>query len=142
MTPPAPQNGWVGFFKRGNDMKKAILIILAVIVLMPALVACSGERSFSKGSEDLEKKGYTVAVDKTGVPALIFAETGVTPTCLLMATKDGDSLFAFYFRSGGDAGKAYDYIKQWAKGKLEDAKVTKNGSCIYFGTAQALKDFK
>lgn len=138
-------------------MKKTIRIfavVLSVLLLALALVACAPKNDPDKAKAALEKNGYT-AVKTTGyvsggyvsgvVSALLGGESTIDAT--VTGTKDikdadgkttkTESVTIIYYKTSADAKEAW---KSWSEADRDRYEVAKcSGRMIYFGTKAAVK---
>jgi len=123
-------------------MKKTLRLSALVLALLFVftLVACA-PKDQKAAKEKLEKAGYTVAVDGTIIPAAlkILGVDGVDT--VITAAKSEESIVAIYFAEKADVKEAYSKVEEYAKKNAKDPEVKKAGNWIYYGTAQAVKDF-
>lgn len=133
-------------------MKKALRLSSLVIVLtaLLTLVACAPKED--KVVEKMESKGYytltTTTKDKV-LKDLSDLEDVTVKTSYLFATAEdnsmqaeemkGEYVCALYFDTKNVAKDAFDAVKGIFE--KDGIKVKKSGNCIYFGTAQGMKDF-
>ena len=133
-------------------MKKTIRIfavVLSVVLLALALVACAPKNDPDKAKAALEKNGYT-AVKTTGyVSGIISAIAGTENKIDATVTgtkdiKDADgkttkteSVTIIYYKTSADAKEAW---KSWSEADRDRYEVAKcSGRMIYFGTKAAVK---
>lgn len=133
-------------------MKKLITLLLAALFAF-TLASCAPKDPAS-AKTNMEKKGYTVVVDGTVVPAglkLAGAEgvqSFVTATKSVEVKKDDGStektdivVFAFWFDSSDNAKKSQKAIQDYATKNGSKSELKKAGNWLYYGDAQAMKDF-
>lgn len=133
-------------------MKKTIRIfavVLSVVLLALALVACAPKNDPDKAKAALEKNGYT-AVKTTGyVSGIISAIAGTENKIDATVTgtkdiKDADgkttkteSVTIIYYKTSADAKEAW---KSWSEADRDRYEVAKcSGKMIYWGTKAAVK---
>ncbi len=133
-------------------MKKTIRIfavVLSVVLLALALVACAPKNDPDKAKAALEKNGYT-AVKTTGyVSGIISAIAGTENKIDATVTgtkdiKDADgkttkteSVTIIYYKTSADAKEAW---KSWSEADRDRYEVAKcSGRMIYWGTKAAVK---
>lgn len=133
-------------------MKKTIRIfavVLSVVLLALALVACAPKNDPDKAKAALENNGYT-AVKTSGyvsgvVSALLGGESTIDAT--VTGTKDikdadgkttkTESVTIIYYKTSADAKEAW---KSWSEADRDRYEVAKcSGRMIYWGTKAAVK---
>lgn len=133
-------------------MKKTILrvVALALLAVMTCMVfvSCGGPASDpDKADKALDKEGYKVlhATNKLEAVALGGWYDGCEE--VILATKDKDLIYVWYFDEKDSANNAWEKIEEFAKKINDDAKeekadivIKKSGKIIYAGTEQAIKD--
>lgn len=133
-------------------MKKTIRIfavVLSVVLLALALVACAPKNDPDKAKAALEKNGYT-AVKTTGYVSGIFSAIAGTENKIdatVTGTKDikdadgkttkTESVTIIYYKTSADAKEAW---KSWSEADRDRYEVAKcSGRMIYWGTKAAVK---
>jgi len=122
-------------------MKKIIAIVL-LLAFACLFIGCAPKTDEAVSSEKMEEKGYIVTIDDSFVPSLIYVQTDVKPIYLMTAKKGSDMVYTIAFNNKTDAETAKEYVTTWAKKQMSGAEVKQSGAWLYFGTEQAVKDFK
>ena len=137
-------------------MKKTIRIfavVLSVVLLALALVACAPKNDPDKAKAALEKNGYTVVKTDgriaNAASALLGGESKLDATVTGTKTvedKDGNRkteyITIIYYKTSADAKDAWeDAQKDAEKDKKDDSDwvVKRSGKMIYWGTKAAVK---
>ena len=135
-------------------MKKNILKITALalltVMICAMLVACGGPNANpDKAEKSLEKAGYEVAHADDKVEAALMGGWYDGCTDVILASKDDDGIYIWYFEDKDSANDAWEKIEKFAEEMNEEAEeddldivCKKSGKVIYLGTKQAIKDAK
>ena len=130
-------------------MKKLIALLVVVFALF-VLVGCTPKDQVA-AKEKMEGKDYKVVVDGTIQPAALklLGVEGVESVLTATKTvenKDGEketiALEAIFFDTADHAKAALKTIQEEAKKNGEKSEVKQAGKWLYYGSDQAVKDFK
>jgi len=152
-------------------MKKIISMVLVVVMLVcsvATLVACGVPSDYNDAKANLEEKGYEVEVitlDAAIKAALIvYGAADVKVETMVIGLKDEEAINLVYCENKDEADKLLGKIEEFmneakealdemiedkesdeykeALAEIEDSKIGKSGTVVYFGTAQGYKDVK
>ena len=152
-------------------MKKIISMALVVIMLVCSsvtLVACGVPSDYNDAKANLTENEYKVEVITTDIAIkaalLVYGAADVNADAMVIGLKDDDAINLVYCDTKEDADKLLDKIESFmdeakqaidemfddkdsdeykeAMAEIEDSKIGKSGTVVYFGTAQGLKDVK
>ena len=152
-------------------MKKIISMALVVIMLVCSsvtLVACGVPADYNDAKANLTENEYKVEVITADIAIkaalLVYGATDVNADAMVIGLKDEDAINLVYCDTKEDADKLLDKIESFmdeakqaidemfddkdsdeykeAMAEIEDSKIGKSGTVVYFGTAQGLKDVK
>lgn len=148
-----------------NRHIKIMTIVLALAMAVATLVSCGMSNDPKKTKEALEEKNYTVEaiigdndLDAQAELDSMSDEMHITAgelVAVISATKGNvendlpeNFIYIYYFKDSKTANKFWDENQEDIgniKSEYKDAEgfeVKKEGSVVYFGTAQAIKDAK
>ena len=129
-------------------MKKIITLLL--VALFALTLASCAPKDPADAKSSLEGKGYSVVVDGTIIPAGLSilgaegAKSAITASKKINEGKDDEAtitVVAIYFDTKDHATSSRKAIEDYAKNNGEKSEIKQSGQWLYYGDAQAMKDF-